>query len=79
MAERRSIYTQVTELTSRIKQQARTSWTAPGASLCAQFVVNIVEDIRIPQAHPLWQKMAADLRKRKFAPEPTAPTTMTFL
>jgi hypothetical protein len=25
MAERRSIYTQVTELTNRIKQQARTS------------------------------------------------------
>jgi chromosomal replication initiator protein len=46
MAERRSIYTQVTELTNRIKQQARASLSAP-RGICAQFVDNTVEDIRI--------------------------------
>jgi Bacterial dnaA protein helix-turn-helix len=46
MAERRSIYTQVTELTNRIKQQARASLSA-APRISTQFVDNTVEDIRI--------------------------------
>jgi chromosomal replication initiator protein len=49
MAERRSIYTQVTELTNRIKQQARTGLSIHTGSrpdnhkLCTQPVDNVVE------------------------------------
>jgi chromosomal replication initiator protein len=52
MAERRSIYTQVTELTNRIKQQARTGLFG-AAPLCAQFVDNTVDDTRITGGQPM--------------------------
>ena len=76
MAERRSIYTQVTELTNRIKQQAPDGLTC-GRMAMAQFVDNIVVD-KLPHI-PCGQKTATDLREQGFSPESTAPMTMTVL
>jgi len=60
MAERRSIYTQVTELTNRIKQRPERA-DPVHASLCTQFVDNIVVDIR---TSPVGRKCPLTWRNR---------------
>jgi Bacterial dnaA protein helix-turn-helix len=47
MAERQLIYTQVTDLTNRIKQQAWGRAASATVHICAQFVDNILAEFRI--------------------------------